>query len=164
MSVPDDVRDCLAAERERYDGTCLQLAPHQSLIDWQDADTTCIALDTDFDPSHGLGTIRSPVQLAIVVDAPNVLSRIATRQLLGRLRNYTAGAVIAAFAAEPAKSEGRWSSDEFLGLGFRRLAQARELASAYWLYRYDIYDYKTTPDWLNSRHWAHPERWGKARW
>ncbi|WP_404840873.1 DUF6231 family protein [Alkalilimnicola ehrlichii] len=24
--------------------------------------------------------------------------------------------------------------------------------------------YKTTPDWLNSRNWAHPELFDKFRW
>jgi hypothetical protein len=27
------------------------------------------------------------------------------------------------------------------------------------LYDYDLATYKTVPDWLNARCWAHPERW-----
>lgn len=27
-----------------------------------------------------------------------------------------------------------------------------------------IADYKRTPDWLNPRFWANPERWGVERW
>jgi len=31
-------------------------------------------------------------------------------------------------------------------------------------YCFDIDHYKTTPDWLNPRHWANPELWDKYRW
>jgi hypothetical protein len=27
------------------------------------------------------------------------------------------------------------------------------------VYEYDLATYKTVPDWLNARYWAHPERW-----
>ncbi len=27
-----------------------------------------------------------------------------------------------------------------------------------------IFDYKDAPDWLNSRFWANPQMWDKARW
>lgn len=29
---------------------------------------------------------------------------------------------------------------------------------------FDIATYKSRPEWFNSKSWAHPERWGKARW
>jgi hypothetical protein len=32
------------------------------------------------------------------------------------------------------------------------------------VYLFDIHDYKQTPDWLNSRNWANPERWDRYRW
>lgn len=46
-------------------------------------------------------------------------------------------------------------------LGFHRLAST---CGEYTLFIYDIAKYKRTPDWLNSRHWANPEHWNKARW
>lgn len=32
------------------------------------------------------------------------------------------------------------------------------------LFGFNIGAYKQVPDWLNDRHWAHPEHWGKFRW
>ena len=46
---------------------------------------------------------------------------------------------------------------EFVALGFERLYQSPE--SAIQLYRHDIATYKSVPEWLNARYWAHPERW-----
>ncbi|MBF7690487.1 DUF6231 family protein [Acinetobacter pollinis] len=32
------------------------------------------------------------------------------------------------------------------------------------LWQFNILDYKSTPDWLNSKFWANPENWNKFRW
>ena len=32
------------------------------------------------------------------------------------------------------------------------------------LFKYNINDYKKTPEWLNSDNWANPEMWGKYWW
>jgi hypothetical protein len=37
-------------------------------------------------------------------------------------------------------------------------------AATFEIYGFDLGSYKATPDWLNARHWAHPEHWGKYRW
>jgi hypothetical protein len=33
-----------------------------------------------------------------------------------------------------------------------------------WLFGHDIASYKATPDWLNAKYWANPERWDQNRW
>jgi hypothetical protein len=45
----------------------------------------------------------------------------------------------------------------FLALGFERLYESADGATH--LYSHDIATYKTVPDWLNAKYWAHPERW-----
>ena len=45
-----------------------------------------------------------------------------------------------------------------VSLGFTRQTAAEPM------YLFDIETYKQTPDWLNARHWANPELWGKYRW
>ena len=32
------------------------------------------------------------------------------------------------------------------------------------LWQFNLYDYKTLPNWLNSKYWANPENWDKQRW
>lgn len=165
MTLPDDIRHCLRDQIERH-GTphCIQLAPSDSLTDWSDLGVVNLTLDEHFDIRQGLSTLTGPARLALVVDAPTALSRASTQQLLGGLRNYAASAIVAAFSSAAARRRGSWATSDFLGLGFRRLRPACAIESAYWLYRYDIYDYKLTPDWLNSRHWANPGAWDKRRW
>ena len=45
----------------------------------------------------------------------------------------------------------------FLGLGFEQIHASAD--GARHLYSHDIATYKTLPDWLNAKYWAHPERW-----
>lgn len=47
---------------------------------------------------------------------------------------------------------------QMVSLGFTRQVTAEPV------YLFDIETYKRTPDWLNARHWANPELWGKYRW
>lgn len=49
-------------------------------------------------------------------------------------------------------------------LGFQLIKTYRDSKGNGALFYFDIYDYKRVPSWLNSRFWAHPERWNKARW
>ncbi len=51
-----------------------------------------------------------------------------------------------------------------IGHGFSRVSEWKRQDPQSELYRFDIADYKTTPDWLNSRYWAHPELFDKHRW
>ena len=53
---------------------------------------------------------------------------------------------------------------DFLALGMRHVADYGDTATTHALYAFNIADYKSTPDWLNSQHWAHPELFDKFRW
>jgi len=49
--------------------------------------------------------------------------------------------------------------EQFFAYGFRRMGQNKEVSGLQqqW-YVYSLRDYKQSPDWLNARFWAHPER------
>ena len=62
-----------------------------------------------------------------------------------------------------------WTISDSLALGFTQLVpDASKSHSAdsrqFNLFEFDIHHYKGVPDWLNARHWANPELWGKHRW
>ncbi len=58
----------------------------------------------------------------------------------------------------------RWSDADFLELGMTLVDRFSEEGQVQSLYGFDIASYKSTPDWLSPRDWAHPELWGKHRW
>ena len=89
-----------------------------------------------------------------------MVSGIDAPEILGRLRDLHATRVcaLASDAVDPGSPRARGLS----ALGFVRSGEP--LDSGHVLYLFDIDHYKRTPDWLNARHWAHPERWDKERW
>ncbi len=95
--------------------------------------------------------------LALVGDWPATADHREVEQALSRLRDLGAERVIVALPAAD------WPPADLYALGFTRLGRL-EAAPALTLYAFDIAAYKTTPDWLNSRYWAHPELWGKYWW
>lgn len=58
----------------------------------------------------------------------------------------------------------RWSASELVAMGLSHWSTERLGEIALEVYGFDLGTYKATPDWLNARHWAHPEHWGKYRW
>ena len=81
-------------------------------------------------------------------------------QTLARLRDVHARAICLHWRTE---WSGACSKHDLLAFAMRRVDAGREDATEH-LFLYDIRTYKDTPDWLTSRHWAHPERWDKERW
>ena len=60
--------------------------------------------------------------------------------------------------------EHRWQTSELIAMGLSHWASGTVNQATLEVYGFDLGTYKATPDWLNARHWAHPERWGKNRW
>lgn len=98
-----------------------------------------------------------------------VLERLPPRRagvLLARLRDLYAGCLLVRVPIGERWPDhaSHWTRNDLLAYGLRLVAECRQEAGPVHLYRFDLYDYKTTPDWLNSDRWAHPELWDKYRW
>lgn len=107
-----------------------------------------------------LGSELPYAELAIV-DADMALASNGLSELIARLRDVFAQQVL---VIAPTQSQLTFNHAGLIGLGFQRWASpSAERPERRW-YRFDIRDYKTTPDWLNARHWANPQLWDKYRW
>lgn len=103
--------------------------------------------------------------VAVVVDTLERLDFALGERLLARLRDVLARQICIALRAEretPGQSS-QWTPSRLAALGFNLTGQTAA-PDAVRLYHYDVATYKPDPDWLNSRHWANPQRWNKARW
>jgi hypothetical protein len=99
----------------------------------------------------------------------NILERIekpAAGQVLARLRDLHAARlfVIVPIGEEWPEPVSAWEMTDFIAYGMRLLHSYDQDGKRLQMYKFDIGDYKRTPDWLNAKHWAHPERWDKERW
>lgn len=96
--------------------------------------------------------------LAVIARTLEKLSRKDAGMLLSRLRDLHTRRFLTLVRLG---GEGDWTNTDLIAYGMKRCGR---FANDYALYRFNIYDYKDTPDWLNAKYWAHPERWGKERW
>lgn len=107
------------------------------------------------------GLARLPrYDLALVA---GVLEKVPARSgagLLAHLRDLHARRLLVLVHEGTAS----WDDAVLRGYGLRALGSWPEAGGARRLYEFDLYDYKATPDWLNPRHWAHPDLWDKFRW
>lgn len=135
-------------------------APFADYIDTHN-DCRCVVLPVTAD----LGTLKdlSHFDLAFVAPAIADLPKTKATQLLAALRDRYAQHLIVAVATDDTDVHNDLTSSDFLALGMRHLGDG-SAGRAYALYEFDIVDYKNTPDWLNSQHWAHPELFDKFRW
>lgn len=58
----------------------------------------------------------------------------------------------------------RWTAAELVAMGLTHWSSEGAGDAALEIFGFDLGTYKATPEWLNARHWAHPEHWGKYRW
>jgi hypothetical protein len=94
----------------------------------------------------------APCALALGIDALNGLSTRQAGHLINQTRLYVAPRILLAVRQDCALSE-----ESFRALGF--VLSATDTLEKTHIYYYDLDTYKTVPDWLNARFWAHPERW-----
>ncbi len=57
-----------------------------------------------------------------------------------------------------------WLPGDLIACGMHQHRLFGEAGRQLLLYRFELSDYKTTPDWLNSKYWANPELFDKYRW
>jgi hypothetical protein len=95
---------------------------------------------------------QPPCALALAVDALNGLDAQQAQHLISQVRLYIAPRVLIAAPPGCALDEAT-----FRALGFT--LSGTDTAENVRIYDYDLDTYKTVPDWLNARYWAHPERW-----
>lgn len=120
-------------------------------------------LEKDAIPA-GLDRLGS-FDLIIVINTLEYLDKAAAEHLLARLRDLHGGRLLVtvSLGTQPEQTS-RWESDELLAFGMTTLGKSRDEGGEQQHYFFDLYDYKSVPEWLNPRFWAHPERWGKDFW
>jgi len=94
----------------------------------------------------------APCALALGIDILSGLNAQQAQHLINQTRLYIAPRILLAVPSDYTLDEAA-----FRALGF--MQSATDKADTVRIFHYDLDTYKTVPDWLNARYWAHPERW-----
>lgn len=100
-------------------------------------------------------------ELVLLPDALERLPHAQATHLIAALRDLYSETL---YVLLPSGEAGGWTEQDLIALGLGRVRRYAHPQGASSLFRFNLKDYKKTPDWLNPRYWANPEMWGKARW
>ena len=100
-----------------------------------------------------------PVDLAIISELTESLSKEQAIAWLGLLRNSRAQHIIVIANVAPSFSP-TWYLADYLSMGMKHIASTEQ----YQVYSYALASYQSKREWLNSRFWANPENYDKYRW
>ena len=135
------------------------------LIDPNPLPIECLAVAPDCRVIHLHDNILPQLQtlghfdLGVVANILEYLDTKTAGTILARLRDLHTKRFVALVPVGPGWTGRHWAEADLLGYGMNIMARYRVDGKALYLYHYAIESYKTTPDWFNSKHWAHPERW-----
>lgn len=109
---------------------------------------------------------RGRYALCVVAGTLEHMGKEAAGQLIARLRDVHAERlyVVVPIGETRQGFASHWELSELIGYGLKAIADYGEEPEHLQLFEFDIATYKDTPDWLNAKYWAHPERWDKERW
>lgn len=163
--------------RDYAPGSILAIGPHAEALagEYLAAHPDCrLERIGTGEPPSGEALLR---ELAELVDARGRCDFAIVRGVLEGLDREAGGALIAALRDRYAKrlcvvvveprDERRdvvWTANELRALGLAQWAEQPGSDTVLRAFGYDVTTYKKTPDWLNPRHWAHPELWDRFRW
>jgi len=154
--------------REDIDALLRHLQPHSMLLVGEDSRTVagdylagcedCRVEAVAVDDLPGVLASVGRFEFALIDGELERLARADAAIVLGRLRDLHAERLLWVLPA------AEWPVSELLSLGLYRAGSYEQDGRALHVYTFDLYDYKPTPDWLNSRYWAHPELFDKFWW
>lgn len=117
---------------------------HAGRIDWRSALDGCERHDA-----------------ALLSDVVGRLPRDDAASVIARVRDLHARRLCLLVDEQVTQGATPLDGNELRALGLRVLPAVQGLPR---VYGFDMASYKATPDWLNARHWAHPELFDRHRW
>ena len=151
-------------------GTLLAIGPgaDELLAAYRDAHPDCVVTVVDPDGAlDGAALLRDieglgRFDLVVLRGVLERLDEASGAHLMARLRDVHTH--LLCVVLDDMGQDARWTRDALVAMGLAHWSTERVQAADVDVFGFDLGTYKKTPDWLNARHWAHPEHWDKYRW
>jgi len=111
---------------------------------------------------HALADEEARFDVAIAMDLFEHVDKPTGAQVLSRLRDVLSAQYCVCLPL--GNSTNDWQLNDLFSFALKRVASYTHNGKEYGLFKYNIGDYKRTPDWLNAENWANPNMWNKYRW
>jgi len=124
----------------------------------------CNIVHLGCDDVQQLWELQQRFDVAIVIGLFEQLDKTKGMQVLSRLRDVLCTQYCICLPLAKQSSASQWSLTDLYSFALSKVASYTQEDVEYVLFKYNINDYKKTPDWLNSDNWANPQMWGKYWW
>ena len=115
-----------------------------------------------------LWQISSRFDVAIAADLFEHIEKVKGMQVLSRLRDVLSPQYCICLPLNKMANNQGWHLTDLFSFALSRVSSyevdTNDSSSELGLFKYNISDYKKTPDWLNADNWANPQMWGKYWW
>lgn len=106
--------------------------------------------------------------LAVAANIFEHADHMTGTNIISRLRDVVSKQFCIALAVGSSQINNQptttWQLGDLFALGLQRVANYKHYKQTFGLFKFNINNYKKTPDWLNADNWANPEMWGKYSW
>jgi len=124
----------------------------------------CDVISVSTDEIDTLWQKTTAFDVAIAVNLFEHLDKTKGMRVLSRLRDVLSPQYcICLPIAKPGDKTG-WQLTDLFSFALAKVASYPLAEQEIGLFKYNINDYKKTPDWLNADNWANPDLWGKYWW
>jgi len=136
---------------------------------------TCDISHIKIDEINSLWDLNERFDVGLIVNLFEHIGKVKGQQILSRMRDVLCSQYCLCLPLRPSNttsdggktdSERRseWELADLFSFALSKVASYESDAVEYGLFKYNINDYKNTPDWLNADNWANPKMWEKYRW
>lgn len=108
--------------------------------------------------------------VGLVINLFEHIDKITGQRILSRLRDVMCPQYCLALPLATQINNSKtlaintWQLTDLFSFALSKVASYTTETTEYGLFKYNISDYKKTPDWLNADNWANPQMWGKYWW
>lgn len=111
-----------------------------------------------------LWRLKQRFDVAIAIDLFEHIEKTKGQQTLSRLRDVLSPQYCICLPVNRNIDSDSWHITDLFSFALSKVSNYQMNSTDYGLFKYNINDYKKTPDWLNANNWANPQMWGKYWW
>ncbi len=111
-----------------------------------------------------LNKLNRRFDVGIAVDIFEKIDKTTGQQLLAKLRDLLTAQYLIALELNNSNNSAHWALTDLFSFALKKVSSYNTQQQTVSLFKYNIEDYKNTPDWLNADNWANPHLWGKYWW
>lgn len=108
--------------------------------------------------------LKQTFDVAIAINWFEHFDKRTGEQVLAKLRDVLSSQYCICLPMQAEVGDNGWHLTDLFSFALSKVASYQVNDLEYGLFKYNINDYKKTPDWLNADNWSNPKMWGKYWW